>query len=132
VCQPSGQPPAVVYYMFDQNIFNCYLTIIYMYIYIYLYAHIINNDVHYEKKNKVWKQSRNWLFYSSFKVSKYLSGHHCCLSCSICPRRFFLTTIIFLFSSSIHTHTAYTQIRLYCSLITHVQYDKSHCKLVEK
>lgn len=120
VCQPSGQPPAVVWvyiytsiYLYvwsKQGLFNCYLTIIYIYNCIYIiYKHthvhiLLYIMVHVHEKDKVWKQSRNWLFCSGFKVSKYLSGHHRCLSHSVRSRRFF-PTVIFLYFHYHRTHT---------------------------
>jgi len=80
VCQPSGQPPAVVcayiyilylYVWSKQGLFNCYLTIIYIYIcliilyicnillciYKHTHAHIILYImVHVHEKDKVWSR----------------------------------------------------------------------------
>jgi len=92
-----------------------------LYIHKHIQVHILLYTMgHVHEKDKVWKQSRNWLFCSGFKVSKYLSGHHRCLSHSARSRRFFPTFIFLYFHyHRTHTHT-YIHMHFYCSLITHM------------
>lgn len=53
----------------------------------------------------MWKQSKNWLFYSGFKVSKYLNGRHRhCLSHSICPRHISSPLYYNIFIFPLHTY----------------------------
>lgn len=83
-----------------QGLFNCYLTIIHKYI---RCTRKEETEKKKKKKKKVWKQSKNWLFCSGFKVSKYLSRRHRCLSRSNCPRRFPPFHYFFIFLSH-NTH----------------------------